>query len=100
MQRAPLMKNIYKPNRAFTLIELIVVIAMIAILAVCLLPALAAARPKVQHLTCSNNLKQVGIAFRTWAISHNGYTPVQAQPPLGNSDTDVGVRLVIPVQTS
>jgi prepilin-type N-terminal cleavage/methylation domain-containing protein/prepilin-type processing-associated H-X9-DG protein len=95
------MKNIYKQNRAFTLIELIVVIAMVAILVACMLPALAAARPKVQHLTCSNNLKQVGIAFRTWAINHNGYTPMQAQSALGgNLDTDVGVRLVIPVQTS
>jgi prepilin-type N-terminal cleavage/methylation domain-containing protein len=95
------MKNIYKQNRAFTLIELIVVIAMVAILAVCLLPALALAKPKAQHLTCSNNLKQVGVAFRTWALDHNGLMPMQVSAFLGgNSDTDVGVRLVIPVQTS
>ena len=61
------MKNICKLNRAFTLIELIVVIAIVAILAVCLLPALALARPKAQHLTCSNNLKQVGLGIRLWA---------------------------------
>ena len=95
------MKNIYKPNRAFTLIELIVVIAMIAILVACMLPALAAARPKVQHLTCSNNLKQVGIAFRTWAIDHNGnMTMTLASAMGGNSDTDVGVRSVQATQVA
>jgi prepilin-type N-terminal cleavage/methylation domain-containing protein/prepilin-type processing-associated H-X9-DG protein len=95
------MKNIYKQNRAFTLIELIVVIAMVAILVACMLPALAAARPKVQHLTCSNNLKQVGIAFRTWAISHNGNMPMQTPSALGgNADTDVGMRIVSSAQTS
>jgi prepilin-type N-terminal cleavage/methylation domain-containing protein len=95
------MKNIYKPNRAFTLIELIVVIAMIAILAVCMLPALALARPKVQHLTCSNNLKQVGVAFRTWAIAHNGYMPMTLASAMGgNSDTDVGVRSVQATQVA
>ncbi len=88
------MKNMLKQDRAFTLIELLVVIAIVAILAALLLPALASTKPQAQRLTCSNNLKQVGIAFRTWAINHNGYTPMQAQPPIGNSDSDVGVRMV------
>src|ERR1019366_445046 len=80
---------------AFTFIELMVVIAMVAILVAYVLPALAAARPKVQHLTCSNNLKQVGIAFRTWAIGHNGNMPMAVNSSQGgSSDNDVGVRSV------
>jgi prepilin-type N-terminal cleavage/methylation domain-containing protein len=95
------MKNMLKQNRAFTLIELLVVMAVVAVLAAFLLPALASSRPQTLRVTCSNNLKQVGIAFRAWAINHNGLMPMAVGPAQGgNADTDVGVRTVTSVQSS
>jgi prepilin-type N-terminal cleavage/methylation domain-containing protein/prepilin-type processing-associated H-X9-DG protein len=98
LKLTPFMNNMPEQKRAFTLIELLVVLAVVAMLAASLLPALALARPKVLRLTCSNNLKQVGVAFQTWAISHNDNMPMQVAYNMGGDAGDVGFRVLAATQ--
>ncbi len=61
----------------FTLLELLVVIALIAILAALLQPALQQAKSRAQRIQCVNRLSQVGLAFHSFAHDHAGHFPMQ-----------------------
>ena len=63
-------------RRAFTLIELLLVISIIALLIGLLLPTLAAARRTGQQIACAANLKQIGVALELHADDHNDFYPM------------------------
>ena len=72
-------------KRNFTLIELLIVIAIIAILAGMLLPALNSAREKSRTANCIGNLKQIGVVFQSYANDWNDYiTPGSYSTPDNN----------------
>src|SRR5690349_14906480 len=75
-------------NRAFSVLELLIIIAILAILAGLLLPALAKAKEKAKRAQCQNNLKQVGLAFRVWEGDYSDLYPARVPKSKGGVKED------------
>ncbi len=63
------------PHRAFTRIELLLLLATSVLLATVVLPALAGTRRGTDLAGCVNNLRQIGRAYQVWASEHNDDAP-------------------------
>ena len=65
-------------SSAFTLLELLVVVAIISVLMAVLLPAIQVARETARRTSCGNNLRQVGFALLNYESEYNHVLPVGA----------------------
>jgi len=69
-------------RRAFTLVELLVVIGIIALLIAILMPALSRAREQTQRVSCMSNMRQLGLAMMMYVGDNKGTFPFAAVSPL------------------
>jgi prepilin-type N-terminal cleavage/methylation domain-containing protein/prepilin-type processing-associated H-X9-DG protein len=80
-----------KPNKAFTLVELLVAIAIIGLLVALLLPAIQAAREAARRTQCTNNLRQCMIAMQLY---HDTYRALPGIMPYGDQTFSVQSKLL------
>lgn len=68
-------KSLICSQAGFTLVELLVVVAIIGVLVALLLPAVQAARAATRRTQCANNMRQIGLAIQQFVDVHRGHWP-------------------------
>ncbi|MBI4663506.1 MAG: type II secretion system protein [Verrucomicrobia bacterium] len=87
-----------KSSRAFSIVELFVVVAVIAVLTSLLLPTMAAAKTRVQGTACLSNLRQWGVATALYVAENNDFLPPEGVPNPSERSTNVGWYIQLPKQ--
>jgi competence protein ComGC len=83
---------------AFTVLDLLVIVAMVSILSLMVFPALTRARCGCMKANCVNNLKQVGLAFKAWGLENQDKSPTHVSFAKGGAAEMVGLARTITSQ--
>lgn len=79
-----------RSTRAFTLVELLVVLTVIGVLAALLVPAIARSKSKAQQIHCISNLHQLGLALQNFVVQNHAYPSGIAGANTENPGTWIG----------
>src|SRR5450755_617951 len=71
------------PKNAFTLAEVVVIIAAVVVMTWLILAPRPRARQIVSRISCGNNLKEIGVAYRIWASDNGNLMPAEQSVALG-----------------
>ena len=83
----------FDKERGFTLIEMMIVVAIIAILVAILVPNFMRARAQAQTAACEANLKEIATALELYQTDHQMYPDVTSLTNVTNTDTNIGAYL-------
>jgi prepilin-type processing-associated H-X9-DG protein len=83
--------------RAFTWVDFLIIIAALALLAMVALPRLAKRYARSSKINCTNNLKQIGLAYRQWSLDSGDKFPMQVSVTNGGAMELVATGKVYPV---
>lgn len=87
-----------RPSDGFTLVELLMVIAIVGVLLALLLPAVQAAREAVRRTDCQHRLKQIGLAVHSYAAAHQQLPPgsrLNSAKPVGNQTGNIATPFIL-----
>jgi prepilin-type N-terminal cleavage/methylation domain-containing protein/prepilin-type processing-associated H-X9-DG protein len=90
----PQRRSLHQSGEAFSLIEVIIAVSVISILAALSLPVLQMVAESSNKTRCLNNLRQLGMAFQSYANDNNGLLP-RTDMPVANSTTTIQWPYVI-----
>jgi prepilin-type N-terminal cleavage/methylation domain-containing protein/prepilin-type processing-associated H-X9-DG protein len=94
------MKNSRSTFWAFTLIELLAVVAVLALCAAAILPVLARTKAPAQRIYCANNRRGIGEASQIWGQAHGDAFPMRVAAANGGYNDFIGLRTLTPLQSS
>ena len=81
-------KSYFKSPTGFTLVELVMVLAVIGVIIAAILPRFARSHARSSKINCVNNLKQIGLSFRCWELDSGDRFPMEV--PLNEGGTNFG----------